>query len=67
MQAFFFGRPKKNSREKNSSFEKTQANFPKNSSKFSKNSQICQLPLDVVASEVFTDQNSKKHSFVPKK
>ena len=56
-QAFLAGREKTRGK-KNSSFEKTQANFPKNSSKFSKNSQICQLPPDVVASEIFTDQNS---------
>ena len=45
----FLAARKKNSREKTSSFEKTQANFPKNSSKFSQNAQICQLPPDVIA------------------
>jgi len=37
VQAFFW------TSEKNSSFEKTQANFPKKLKKFSKNSQIRQL------------------------
>ena len=56
----FFGRPRKKLKGKNSSFEKTQANFPKKLKKFSKNSQIRQLPPEVVASEIFTDENSKK-------
>ena len=52
---------KKNSREKNSSFEKTQANFQKNSRYFSKNSQIRQLPPDEVALKIFSHENGEEN------
>ena len=57
----FFWTSEKKLKGKNSSFEKTQANFPKKKlKKFSKNSQIRQLPPDVVAQKFFSHENGFK-------
>ena len=48
-QAFFLAARKKNSREKTQALKKLKQNFKKDSRYFSKNSQIRQLPPDVVA------------------
>ena len=59
-QAFIWTSEKKTQGKKTQALKKTQANFPKKLKKFSKNSQIRQLPPDLVAKKFFVDENGRK-------
>ena len=63
LAGFFLDVRKKKLKGKNSSFEKTQANFLKKLKKITKNSQIRQLPPDIVASKIFSDEKGEKTQF----
>ena len=60
-QAFFWTSEKKTQGKKTQALKKTTVNFPKKKlKKFSKYSQIRQIPPDLVASEIFTGENVEK-------